>query len=270
MKYVGYHRTSTKEQHLERGIKAIQEYCRTAGIALYKDKVYTDQKTGRTFDRPKYLIVKEELLEPGDALIVSELDRLGRNKEDTLKELRYFKENEIRVMILEIPTTLMDYSSLEHSLSAMLMETVNNMLLEMYAAFAQAEMEKREQRQKEGIEVMKERGEWERYGRPKKMSLEQFAREYRAVALKEMRPVDFRREKGFTVGTYYRYKREYEETVRKTLLEKCREVKKMEVSMTEKEIEERLADIAASVEQEGFIMTEEEKENGRRILRGEA
>ena len=79
-------------------------------------------------------------------LIVTELDRLGRNKQDTLKELRYFQDKEIRVMILEIPTTTQDLSSLDNSMAKMIMETINNMLIELYATMAQAEIEKKEKR----------------------------------------------------------------------------------------------------------------------------
>ncbi len=39
----------------------------------------------------------------GDIIILSELDRFGRNKEDTLKELQHYKSLGVRVMILEIP-----------------------------------------------------------------------------------------------------------------------------------------------------------------------
>ena len=106
MKYVAYHRTSTKDQHLDRGIAELTKYCKTHNIQLYKSKVYTDQRTGKDFDRPRYIMLKEEILESGDVLIVTELDRLGRNKEATLKELRFFKDNGIRVMVLELPTTL--------------------------------------------------------------------------------------------------------------------------------------------------------------------
>ncbi len=54
LKYVAYHRTSTKEQHLDREIKEISDYCEKNDISLYKDKVYTDQQTGKNFDRPRY------------------------------------------------------------------------------------------------------------------------------------------------------------------------------------------------------------------------
>lgn len=211
MKYIGYHRTSTTDQHLERGISEIEKFCEENKIKLYKDKVYTDQQTGKDFFRPKYIIVKEELLEPGDVLIVSELDRLGRNKEDTLKELRYFKENEIRVMILEIPTTLLDYTKFENTLATLIMQTVNNMLIEMYATFAQAEMEKREKRQREGIEEMKKRGEWDKYGRPRSMEFEKFYEQYKRVENGEIRPYQLMKELNISKPTYYRYRKEAEQ-----------------------------------------------------------
>ena len=140
MKYVSYHRTSNKEQHLDRGIAEITKYCADNNIRLHKSKVYTDQQTGKNFDRPSYHIIKEEVLESGDTLIVTELDRLGRNKEATLKELRYFKDNNIRVMILEIPTTLQDLSKMENSMASMIMDTINNkpaILLQGYCRLSQ-------------------------------------------------------------------------------------------------------------------------------------
>ena len=103
----------------------------------------------------------------GDTLIVTELDRLDRNKQDTLKELQYLRDKEIRVMILEIPTTTQDLSTLDNSMAQMIMETINNMLIELYATLAQAEIEKKEKRQQEGIAAKKARGEWGDYGRPK-------------------------------------------------------------------------------------------------------
>lgn len=46
-------------------------------------------------------------------------------------------------MILELPTTLVDYSGMKDDMASMMMETINNMLIEMYASFAHAEMLKR-------------------------------------------------------------------------------------------------------------------------------
>lgn len=206
MKYVAYHRTSTKEQHLDRGITEITKYCNDNNISLYKSKVYTDQRTGKDFDRPRYQMLKEEILESGDILIVTELDRLGRNKEATLKELRFFHDNNIRVMVLELPTTLLDLSVMENAIARMMLETINNMMIELYASMAQAEIEKREKRQREGIDAKKTRGDWDNYGRPRVMNLETFSQEYRLVQQGKKRPFELMKELGMTKPTFYRYK----------------------------------------------------------------
>ena len=99
-------------------------------------------------------------------MIITEVDRLGRDKKDTVEELRMLANRGIRVMILEIPTTLQDLSKMGNAMSKMILETVNHMLIELYAAMAQAEVEKKEKRQREGIEQMKARGGWDKYGRP--------------------------------------------------------------------------------------------------------
>ena len=91
MKRYGYHRTSTREQHLDRGIKEITAYCEQNNLEL--EKIFTDQQTGKNFNRPRYQVLKEDVLRAGDELIITEVDRLGRNKQDTLKELQYYRDN---------------------------------------------------------------------------------------------------------------------------------------------------------------------------------
>ena len=203
MKRYGYHRTSTREQYLDRGIREITTYCEQNQLEL--EKIYTDQQTGKNFNRPRYQVLKEDVLRDGDELIITEVDRLGRNKQETLKELQYYRDNNIRVKILELPTTLMDISKLDNSMARMLMETINNMLIELYAAMAQAEIEKKEKRQKEGIQAKKERGEWDNYGRPATMKLEDFAHEYLKVESGELRPFELMKQLSMSKSTYYRY-----------------------------------------------------------------
>lgn len=140
IKRYGYNRTSTREQHLGRGITEINAYCSANNLEL--EKIFTDQQTGKNFNRQRYTIMKEDVLRAGDELIITEVDRLGRNKQETLKELQYYRDNGIRVKILELPTTLMDLSAMDNAMARMIMETINNMLIELYATMAQAEIEK--------------------------------------------------------------------------------------------------------------------------------
>ena len=100
----------------------------------------------KNFNRLRYLIMKEDVLRPGDELIICEVDRLSRNKQETLKELQYYRDKGIRVKILELPTTLIDLSKMDNAMARMIMETINNRLIELYAAMAQAEIEKKEKR----------------------------------------------------------------------------------------------------------------------------
>lgn len=70
----GYHRTSTREQHLDRGIAEITKYCEEHNMKL--EKVYTDQQTGKNFERAKYIVLTEDVLRAGDILIITEIDML--------------------------------------------------------------------------------------------------------------------------------------------------------------------------------------------------
>jgi len=208
-KYVGYHRTSTREQHLDRGINGIKGYCMENGIKLYKDKVYTDQQTGKNFEKPRYTMLKEEILEKGDCLIITEIDRLVRDKKSTLKEIQWFKDNGIRLMVLELPTTLMDTSSLKDETAKIMAETISNIMVDLYTSLAEAEMHKREKRQREGIEQKRLRGDWDSYGRPRAMDAEKFFKAYRAVEAGSITPFQLMKQLGLSKSTYYRYRKEY-------------------------------------------------------------
>lgn len=202
----GYHRVSTKEQHLDRGIAEIENYCKEKNITLTMD-VFCDKSTGLTFDRPEYQFLKHRI-QSDDTLILTELDRLGRSKESILYELTYFVEKGVRVIILEIPTTQMDLSGMENSMAQMIMETINKLLIEIYAMLAQAEMEKRKKRQKEGIASKKARGEWEDYGRPAALSMNRFIEEYSKVTTGEITGKMCQRNLNISHSTYYRYKKQ--------------------------------------------------------------
>ena len=104
MAVYGYHRTSTTEQHLDRGIKEITDFCTKNNYQL--EKIYTVQQTGKNFNRPRYIVLRDDILRNGDTLIITEVDRLGRSKKETVEELRKLTNRDIRVMILEIPRSL--------------------------------------------------------------------------------------------------------------------------------------------------------------------
>lgn len=209
MNVYGYTRTSTKEQYLDRGISEIKRFCEERKYSL--TNIYTDKQSGKNFNRERYIVLTEDVLRAGDLLIITELDRLGRDKFQTMNAIKQIQDLGVRLMVLELPTTLLDLDSLQNSMAKMMMETINNMMLELYASMAHAEMQKREKRQREGIEEKKRRGEWDNYGRPRLMTLEEFRVEYKSVEEGRLKPTDLMRKLGMRESTYYKYRAEIKE-----------------------------------------------------------
>ena len=88
-----------------------------------------------------------------NTLVIKELDRLGRKKSDIKRELEEFKAMNIRVKILDIPTTLVDFKEE----TQWIQEMITNILIEVLGGFAEEERKKILKRQREGIDVALER-----------------------------------------------------------------------------------------------------------------
>lgn len=138
--FYGYHRVSTKEQNLERGIKGIEDFCKSRNYKL--EKVFVDKMSGKTVDRPRYTVLKEDVLREGDTLIIYELDRLARDKKAISNELRYYDEHNIRVMILDIPTTTTDLPDTD-AMNKLIVETINKVIIDVYAMLAETELQRK-------------------------------------------------------------------------------------------------------------------------------
>lgn len=203
MGYFAYHRVSTKNQNLDRGIQEIEKFCNDRGITL-DASIFLDKCSGKTFDRPRYVVLKEDVLRTGDSLIITEMDRLGRNKREILKELEFFRDKGVRVMILEIPTTLMEFKD-DNPFYNLLFESIQNMLIELFSCFAEAELEKKNKRQREGIDAMKKRGDWDKYGRPHVCEKNDFLRVFEKVE-NGMTVKDAAKELNMSVASFYRYR----------------------------------------------------------------
>ena len=143
----GYMRVSTKAQNLNRQEDALLEF------GVEKDNIFADKESGKNFDREKYQEMKS-ILKRNDVLVIKELDRLGRNKKMVKEELEYFKNNGIRVKILNIPTTLIDIPEGQE----WIMDMINNILLEVMSSIDEEERKKIKERQAEGIAAAKAGG----------------------------------------------------------------------------------------------------------------
>ena len=149
-----YARVSSKDQNLDRQIAAFK------ALGASERDIITDKESGKDLDRAGYQALKNAILRRGDTLVVKSLDRLSRNKTDIHNELRYFKENGIRVKVIDLPTTMMDLPEGQE----WVFEMVNNILIEVLGTIAEQERTTIKQRQAEGIAAAKEQGR--KLGRP--------------------------------------------------------------------------------------------------------
>ena len=94
------------------------------------------------------------MLRSGDTLVVKSLDRLSRSKADIHSELQWFKQNNIHLKVIDLPTTMMDLPPGQE----WVFEMVNNILIEVLGTIAEQERLTIRQRQREGINAAKAKG----------------------------------------------------------------------------------------------------------------
>ena len=148
----GYARVSTDDQNEDRQLVALQ----AAGVK--SENIFTDHKSGKDFNRPawKRLVRK---LKPGDLLVVSSIDRFGRNYEEVLSEWRRLvKIRQVHVRVLDMP--LLDTTTARGLLAVFIADLV----LQILSFVAETEREHIRTRQREGIAAAQARGV--KFGRP--------------------------------------------------------------------------------------------------------
>lgn len=149
-----YARVSSKDQNLDRQIAAF------LALGAQEREIITDKESGKDLERTGYQALKNAMLRRGDTLVIKSLDRLSRNKCDIKNELQYFKENGIRLKVIDLPTTMMDLPEGQE----WVFEMVNNILIEVLGTIAEQERATIKNRQAEGIAAAKAKGK--KLGRP--------------------------------------------------------------------------------------------------------
>lgn len=143
-----YARVSTKEQHLDRQLEAFRQ------LGAQDRDIITDKESGKDLDRTGYTALKTAMLRRGDTLVIKSLDRLSRNKSDIKAELQYFKDNGIRLKVIDLPTTMTEFPVGQE----WVLDMVNNILIEVLGTIAEQERATIRQRQAEGIAAAKANG----------------------------------------------------------------------------------------------------------------
>ena len=150
-----YARVSTTEQNLDRQIELFRS------LGAEDRDIITDKQSGKSLSRTGYNALKNAILRAGDTLVIKSLDRLSRSKTDIKNELKYFKDNNIRLKVADLPTTMIDLADEQ----SWVIDMVNNIMIEVLSSIAEQEYHTIHKRQSEGIAAAKAKGK--HLGRPK-------------------------------------------------------------------------------------------------------
>ncbi|MFL0246002.1 recombinase family protein [Candidatus Clostridium stratigraminis] len=204
MMIAAYTRISTNKetQKHDRQELAISEYAKKNGFEIQmwcKDTI-----TGKTRaeSRPNYQYLKS-LLSEGSILLLSDLDRLGRDATDTIIEIKDLQQRGVRIVALDIPY-MSDWDRMnDDSISRMIIDIV----VTLKAHMSQQEREKTVSRINQGLAVCRQNGI--KLGRPIKQDLPaDFVKKYEAFlagAYGKLSIVGFSKMIGLSRSTVYKY-----------------------------------------------------------------
>jgi putative DNA-invertase from lambdoid prophage Rac len=156
MQVFGYGRVSKSEGYADNQLLEL----RTAGYKIDDDYWYSDVGvSGKTpsAQRPAFQKLKNQIRK-GETLVVSKLDRLGRDAIDVLQTVKELGERGIKIMVLQLGNT--DLTS-----------SAGKLLLMMLAAVAEMERDILVERTQAGLHRAKMEGK--KLGRPSKTTSEQ-------------------------------------------------------------------------------------------------
>ena len=188
-----YARVSSREQNLDRQIEAFKN------LGADEREIICDKESGKDLERAGYQALKNAMLRSGDTLVVKSLDRLSRNKSDIKTELQYFKDNNIRVRVIDLPTTMMELPPGQE----WVFDMVNNILIEVLGTIAEQERLTIRARQREGIDSAKKHNK--HLGRPKTVKPENWEDVYTKWRNGEITARDAMRQLGVGKNVFYRW-----------------------------------------------------------------
>ena len=191
-KIYGYARVSTKDQNLDRQLIALREF------GIDDRDIIREKASGKSLNREAYQTLRNQLLREGDTLVIVALDRLSRNKLHIKQELEYYRGRNIRIMVLDMPTTLCQVNEGQE----WIIEMINAILVEVLASLAEQERVKTLTRQAEGIEAAKLQGK--HLGRPKMKIPEGWDNIYMLWKSGKITAVEAMKRSGLKKSTFYK------------------------------------------------------------------
>lgn len=145
---IGYARVSSFEQNLDRQIQSLKEFgC---------DRIFVEKFSGKNFDDRTVYNKMRSKLRFGDVLVVHDLSRFSRNKEQIRDEWESLIKDEIDIVVLNMP--ILDtrkYKNLEG-----VGQLISDLVLTLLSWMVDEERKRIKVAQREGIEIAKKKGKY--------------------------------------------------------------------------------------------------------------
>lgn len=156
-----YLRASTSEQDASRARDALDAFADERGLRIAAR--YMENESGAKLHRPELFRLLADS-EPGDVLLVEQVDRLSRLSSSDWTRLRAeIDAKQVRIVALDLPTSW-GLAAPADDFTARMFAAVNSMMLDVLAAVARKDYEDRRRRQAEGTARAKAAGLYK--GRP--------------------------------------------------------------------------------------------------------
>lgn len=166
MRVYAYLRASTKEQDALRAKQALSEFAESLHVKI--SAWFIENESGAKLWRPE-LFRLLDTAEPGDAILIEQIDRITRLSEkdwNTLKST--ILDNRIKVISMDLPTSH-NFATTDDEFQRWVLSAVNSMMLDILAATARKDYTDRRRRQADGVSKAKAQGKYK--GRPEDVEL---------------------------------------------------------------------------------------------------
>ncbi|MGM3426331.1 recombinase family protein [Pseudomonas benzopyrenica] len=154
-----YLRASTDEQDAQRARDSLGEFARKMGAPIAA--TYAENVSGAKEDRPELRRLLADAL-PGDILLIESVDRLSRLPQKQWTELRQSIDRKgLRIVAKDLPTTHLAFKASDSpDATDWVLGAISGLMLEIMAASAREDYERRRERQAQGIAKAKAEGKF--------------------------------------------------------------------------------------------------------------
>ncbi|MDT2525125.1 recombinase family protein [Enterococcus raffinosus] len=148
---IAYARVSATDQNLNRQIESLKKFG--------AQKIFVEKKSGATIEQRSVFQEALNFVREDDTFMVEAIDRLGRNYDEIIQSVNFFKQHNIKLVITSLPIMT------EAIGNPLLDRFIKDLIIQILAMISEQERTESKRRQAQGIAIAKRNGIYK--GRPK-------------------------------------------------------------------------------------------------------